>query len=710
MCILCELLGRSAAEAQAAHAAHGADGAVIDGAPVQVGLGDAPVSDYGPVADVVSTNPTPGATINSKPVWTLNQIVSNLERYDEKWQGAAPVVTYQFYEARPAGLPGSVTFAPLTADERALARQAFAQLADVANISFVEASDNGLYGGGSGRVSLYLNSAEPDYVWGSTQAFTRGFSGGFSSLSAAAIQISPDAVNARRLFIGGYNFQAMMHEIGHALGLPHPGDYNANGTSITYDNNAIYYQDSRQYTMMSYFDASITGANFVPPGETASYSGATPLLDDIAVLQAIYGANPTTRLGDTTYGFNSNAGNVALDFTVTKAPVVSIYDAGGNDTIDLSGSIYGGVLNLNAGVFSDVLGMKGNLSIAYGTTIENARGSTADDTIIGNGAANHLEGLAGNDVLVGGGGDDILDGGSGTDTAAHAGASSDYDWWFNRSAGTWTVDDARASPSDGTDTLISMEVLQFSDRSVTLQAPTTEAAFLAIAYQNVLRTAAVGADAALITSLAAGVGSGALTETQALRQIEARAAATTSVAVLSYAFFTGATPTKAGLDYLVSPDGPNANNLNSAYYQGFSIENRYINFAVNLGKLGEGAASFSSTYGALSLSDTVKKAYGVIFGGAPTDDKVASILAAPTGLTGVATRADYFAYYGQDGSNGIGTKAAAVGYLLVEAVKADLGEYAKAGDAYLFALASGAHSHIDLVGVYGAASYAYAGG
>ncbi len=111
-----------------------------------------------------------------------------------------------------------------------------------------------------------------------------------------------------------------------------------------------------------------------------------------------------------------------------------------------------------------------------------------------------------------------------------------------------------------------------------------------------------------------------------------------------------------------------------------------------------------------ALSDATKKAYGAIYGTTPTDAKVTSILTAATGLPGVATRADYFAYYGQDGANGIGTKAAMVGYLLGEAVKADLGTYAQSDDAYLTALAAGVHQHVDLVGSYGQASYAYTGG
>ena len=51
-------------------------------------------------------------------------------------------------------------------------------------------------------------------------------------------------------------FTAILHELGHTLGLSHPGPYDAgdNGKDpITYDADAVFAQDTRQYTVMSYF-------------------------------------------------------------------------------------------------------------------------------------------------------------------------------------------------------------------------------------------------------------------------------------------------------------------------------------------------------------------------------------------------------------------------------------------------------------------------
>jgi hypothetical protein len=219
-----------------------------------------------------------------------------------------------------------------------------------------------------------------------------------------------------------------------------------------------------------------------------------------------------------------------------------------------------------------------------------------------------------------------------------------------------------------------------------------DAQFVSDAYRNILRAdAGTAADAQVLGGLTSGVDAGTLTRAVALTAIYQKADATTSVASLAYQFFTGSIPSSAGMDYLVSPTGSNPNNLNSAYYQGFNMENRYINFAVNLGKVGAGHASFEAGYGSKTLFDTMKTAYATIFGSEPTDTKVHALL---------DSRADYFASYGQDGANGIGTKAAAVGWLLAEAAKADIGTLQTANLAFLADLADGATFGVSLTTAY----------
>lgn len=234
---------------------------------------------------------------------------------------------------------------------------------------------------------------------------------------------------------------------------------------------------------------------------------------------------------------------------------------------------------------------------------------------------------------------------------------------------------------------------------------------LTTAYRNILRVNTLdAAEQEFVNTLAAQVDNGARSARGAIEQISQRADATTTVATLSYEFFTGNIPTELGYDYLVSRTGPNPNNLNSPYYQSFSLENRYINFAVNLGKLGEAAFTFSSQYGNLTLFEATRKAYGEIFGLIPADGKVQQILNTSFFLNGLQiTRAEYFAYYGQDGLNGIGTKAAMVGWLLAEAAKADIGIYSKSSNAFLEDLADGATFGVDLIGTYGSQLWAYGG-
>jgi len=256
-----------------------------------------------------------------------------------------------------------------------------------------------------------------------------------------------------------------------------------------------------------------------------------------------------------------------------------------------------------------------------------------------------------------------------------------------------------------------VEFLKFTDSTVRLVSSTAVLdAATTTAISNVLRMPATNSLAAsLVNDLAQKVSDGTFTSAGALGSIVQAARSTSSVATLAYQFFTGSTPGAGGMDYLVSPVGPNPNNLNSAYYQGLNLENRYINFAVSL----SGQTSFKTFYGPLTLADTVSKAYNTIFGSTPSAGKVDLLVngLVPDGHGGTETRAQFFATYAQDNLNGLGTKAALIGWLLGEAVILDIGDYALSNDAYLTAIANGTATYgVDLIGQFDKPSYHYISG
>jgi len=85
--------------------------------------------------------------------------------------------------------------------------------------------------------------------------------------------------------------------------------------------------------------------------------------------------------------------------------------------------------------------------------------------LIGNAYDNVLTGNAGHNILTGGKGDDLLIGGDGDDTAIFIGVAADYT--ITGSGKHMTVQDNRVN-RDGTDILIGLEFLQFSDQKIRL--------------------------------------------------------------------------------------------------------------------------------------------------------------------------------------------------------------------------------------------------
>ena len=640
-----------------------------------------------PDAAGLSGGDNPNAFVNAdsrtgvvagKPSLTVPEAALQLLRSEPGWSNAFNVgatVTYAFRSAAPATMPSDTAdFTRFNAAQIVQAEKALQSWSDVANVVFVRVGS-----GVSGELAYSDNAAILFGNYGSGQAGAAAFayypgnyapsnkSGDVWINSSLSYNANPTGTN--------YGGMVLVHELGHAIGLAHPADYDANpDTTLTYAANAGYYEDSRQYTVMSYFGEANTGGAF--GGAYAS----SPLLDDIAAAQLAYGANMTTRTGDTVYGFNSTADRDWFMATSSSTKLIfAVWDAGGTDTFDFSGYKVAQTIDLRSGYFSSVGGLTGNVTIAMGATVENAIGGASADTITGNAADNRL---------TGGQGADTLDGGAGMDTAVYTRGFSSYAITAKADGG-WSIKDNVGT--DGADSLANIESLAFSDRTVAIVDSR-----VAGAMASVLRLAAFSAGAdALTKSLASAMASGT-SYADAIGLVTKATISTSAVAVLSYQFFTGKTPTAAGMDYLVAPDGPNANNLNSAYYQSFNIENRYINFAVNLGKVGEGAAGFSAGYAGLSLFDATRKAYAAIFGLTPTDEKVHAL---------VDGRADYFAAYGQDGPNGQGTKAAMVGWLLAEAEKADVGVYAKSADAFFADQVTHNVYGVDLIGTYAKPEY-----
>jgi hypothetical protein len=212
---------------------------------------------------------------------------------------------------------------------------------------------------------------------------------------------------------------------------------------------------------------------------------------------------------------------------------------------------------------------------------------------------------------------------------------------------------------------------------------------------------------AVINSDAAASLAGTLSDAAALAKIINSADRTTAVAVQAYQFFTGKTPSKAGLDFLVNSAG-NPSDLNDPYYQQFNIENRYINFAANLGLIGEGAANFAATYGALSFTAFINSTYETIIGssyvtaaGFNPQAAIADIISRQAAFTQTARDRGLITTNSTAAQIDLATKAAAVGYLLVEGIKADLGVYAAGSNNFVAALVAGtAQYNINLLTTY----------
>ncbi|KQN00021.1 hypothetical protein ASE78_17795 [Sphingomonas sp. Leaf25] len=341
--------------------------------------------------------------------------------------------------------------------QQAAARASFAQISAATNLTFREIVETD-----TEHANIRISqSADQDVgsAYGGFPSDTRGVAGDiwFGRTNQPFYDLSVK---------GTWGYSTMMHEIGHTMGLKHGHQDYTNSDLSFYFGTAPRFgtqsltpdRDGQAWSLMTYTPA---------PG-TSGFAGEkvnqpqTYMQYDLAALQYMYGANYTTNASDTTYTFSQTTGEMFVNGISQGIPsgnkiFLTIWDGGGNDTIDASNYANGVTIDLRPGEYSTVDQAQLANSLAYQNGVALAPGNIAMSLLYNNDARSLIEnakGGAGNDVFVGNMANNILDGGAGSDTVV----------FTNTTGVTVTLNDTGADvvvTHDGeTDILRSIENIQ----------------------------------------------------------------------------------------------------------------------------------------------------------------------------------------------------------------------------------------------------------
>lgn len=386
------------------------------------------------MANVVGT---PQSTIISNSFSGDYRIDVLLENINYRWNntsspGAPVEITYSFMTAVPTytSYSNKTGFMAFTAEQKTAARKIFADIQAQFNITFKEVADSAT---SYGQIRLGNNSQ------GTVSAAYAYMPDPYGGKDGGDIYVNRDDMsNLTRVTPGSYAYATLVHEIGHALGLKHPGDYNAGFASSSQSGNYLAMsEDSEARTIMSY--------SGVLQGQNRTFYGTY----DILALQYLYGARPYNT-GNNTYAFNDTTGQ--------RLEIIN--DHSGIDMINVSAVTVGVKVNLQEGALSSIGKLANgyipafeNVSIAYGVKIENVIGTAYADQLIGNDI---------NNCFTPGMSNDIIDGGGGLDTVVLSALRLRST--ISRNENKILVSDITGV--EGSDTLTNVERIQFADINV----------------------------------------------------------------------------------------------------------------------------------------------------------------------------------------------------------------------------------------------------
>lgn len=164
--------------------------------------------------------------------------------------------------------------------------------------------------------------ADLDFVETSGDAqitFSDMYAGAYSGSTYRGGVISSSYVNVAASWtyrygstLDSYAFFTYMHELGHALGLGHLGQYD--GYAV-YPDDATFANDSWQLSIMSYFDQTDN------TDTDASYADLmSPMMVDILAIQQIYGTPAPTAPAPATPSGGAGRALAATWMTISRWP------------------------------------------------------------------------------------------------------------------------------------------------------------------------------------------------------------------------------------------------------------------------------------------------------------------------------------------------------------------------------------------------------
>ena len=342
--------------------------------------------------------------------------------------------TYRWNLAQPLGTAIGLTYSfmtdsdaatskrPMSSSEKAAVRAALSLVGSFTGLTFTEVQEfNQSFG--QIRLTVSQQSNTKGYTWLPETSNINGQAGDIYMDEESMLYLQP----------GGEGLQALLHELGHALGLRHPTnvDVNDHWAQVAADTF-----DSTQWSVMAKSTSS-QGLSRIDFGVL-----------DISALRYTYGVK-LVNAGDSIYKLADTDGQILR----------TIIDDGGVDIVDCSSLSTGASVNLGAGKYWDIgltndgIKATNNMSTSLDTFLEAVIGTAYDDVLIGN---------AQNNQFTPGKGNDWIDGAEGVDTVYFDAKKADF--FLNKTGSNIELWSANANT--GLKTLANVERLVFQDMAM----------------------------------------------------------------------------------------------------------------------------------------------------------------------------------------------------------------------------------------------------